>query len=203
MAHNAKYGVKFVGYSAHVIRKGREVEYAALDFVTGRACVNADQGWVNSKRADLGAFVGRLPTLSTELQQRFCRRSDPSFKETDFARSSEMVRILCGENEICVAPETDVRKFIRQITKRFLEIEAVLEQAELVGSRIKRRPYGEHIDEIRKTGLCRVEVFGFGLYLDGKLIFYPNYQVALVKPGRPNVFEVHALDPNPEAGSPH
>jgi hypothetical protein len=57
MAHNAKYGVKFVGYSAHVIRKGREVEYAALDFVTGRAS------------------VGNLPTLSTELQQRFCRRS--------------------------------------------------------------------------------------------------------------------------------
>jgi hypothetical protein len=46
----------------------------------------------------------------------------------------------CGENEICAAPETDVRKFIRQITKRFLEIEAVLEQAELVGSRIKRGP---------------------------------------------------------------
>jgi hypothetical protein len=98
-------------------------------------------------------------------------------------------------------PETDVRKFIRQITKRFLEIEAVLEQAELVGSRIKRRPYGEYIDEIRKTGLCRLEAFGFGLYLDGKLTFYPNYQVALVKPVGANVFEVHALDPNPETGS--
>ena len=68
MAHNAKYGVKFVGYSDHVIRKGREVEYAALDFVTGRAS------------------VGNLPTLSTELQQRFCRRSDPSFRETDSTR---------------------------------------------------------------------------------------------------------------------
>jgi hypothetical protein len=203
MAHNAKYGVKFVGYSAHVIRKGREVEYAALDFVTGRASVNADQGWVSSKRADLGAFVGNLPTLSTELQQRLWRRSDPSFKETDFTCGSEMVRMSCGENEICAAPEMDVSKFIRQITKRFLEIEAVLEQAELVGSRIKRRPYGEYIDEIRKTGLCRVEAFGFGLYLDGKLIFYPNYQVALVKSGRPNIFEVHTLDPNPETGNAH
>jgi hypothetical protein len=77
----------------------------------------------------------------------------------------------------------------------------VLEQAELVGSRIKRRPYGEYIDEIGKTGLCRLEAFGFGLYLDGKLTFYPNYQVALVKPVGANVFEVHALDPNPETGS--
>jgi hypothetical protein len=81
MAHNAKYGVKFVGYSAHVIRKGREVEYAALDFVTGRAS------------------VGNLPTLSTELQQRFCRRSDPSFRETDSTRGSEMVRMSSGRNE--------------------------------------------------------------------------------------------------------
>jgi hypothetical protein len=199
MAHNAKYGVKFVGYSAYVVRKGHEGEYAVLDFVTGRASVIADLylGWVSSKRADLGAFVRNLPTLSTELQQRL--RSDPSFS---FTRGRETVCMSCGENEICADPETEVRKFIQQITKRFLQIEAVLEQAELVGSRIKRRPYGEYIDEIRKTGLCRVEAFGFGLYLDGKLTFYPNYQVALVKPVGANVFEVrHALDPNPETGS--
>jgi hypothetical protein len=36
MAHNAKYGVKFVGYSAYVVRKGHEGEYAVLDFVTER-----------------------------------------------------------------------------------------------------------------------------------------------------------------------
>ena len=47
----------------------------------------------------------------------------------------------------------------------------------------RARPYDEYIDEIGKTGLCRVEAFGFGLYVDGTLIFYPNYQVALVKPG--------------------
>jgi hypothetical protein len=198
MAHNAKYGVKFIGYSAYVVRKGHDGEYAVLDFVTDRARVIADLhlGWVSSKRADLGAFVRNLPTLSTELQQQL--RSDPSFS---FTRGRETVCMSCGENEICAAPGTEVRKFIRQITKRFLEIEAVLEQAELVGSRIKRRPYDEYIDEIGKTGLCRVEVFGFGLYVDGKLIFYPNYQVALVKPGGPNVFELHVLHPNPETGS--
>jgi hypothetical protein len=79
MAHNAKYGVKFVGYSAHVIRKGREVEYAALDFVTGRASVNADQGWVNSKcrscrirreasNTQHRAAAAVLPTIGSKLQ---------------------------------------------------------------------------------------------------------------------------------------
>jgi hypothetical protein len=196
MAHNAKYGVKFVGYSAYVVRKGHDGQYAVLDFVTDRASVIADLhlGWVSSKRADLGAFVRNLPTLSTELQQRL--RSDPSFS---FTRGRETVCMSCGENEICAARETEVRKFIRQITKRFLEIEAVLEQAELVGSRIKRRPYDEYIDEIGKTGLCRVEAFGFGLYVDGTLIFYPNYQVVLVKPRGP-ICELHVLDPNPETG---
>jgi hypothetical protein len=178
MAHKVQYGVKFVGYTAEVIRKGCDGPYARLDFLTGYASVHADQGWVSSKRADLGPFVRSLPKLITELQQRLCQRSD----ETDFSRVSETVHISCGGNEICVAPGVDARKFIRQVTQRFLEIEAVLEQAELVGSRIKRRPYDEYIDEIGKTGVCRVEVHGGGLYVDGKLIFYPDYQVFFVKP---------------------
>jgi hypothetical protein len=193
MAHKVQYGVKFVGYSADVIKKGCESAYATLDFVTGHASVHADQGWVSSKRADLGPFVRSLPKLITELQQRLCQRSN----EPALARGGEMVRISCGENEkICAAPEVDVRKFIRQVTKRFLEIEAVLEQADRVGSRIKRRPYSEYIDEIGKTGVCRVEVHGTGLYVNGKLIFYPDYQVLFVKPhldGAPNEFWV-ALD---------
>ena len=178
MAHKVQYGVKFVGYSAEVIKKGCEAAYARLDFITGHAFVHADRGWISAKRADLGPFVQSLPKLITELQQRLCQRSD----ETDFSRGSEMVRISCGGNEICVAPGVDARKFIRQVTKQFLEIEAVLEQAELVGSRIKRRPYGEYIDEIGKTGVCRVEVHGSGLYVNGKLIFYPDYQVLFIKP---------------------
>jgi hypothetical protein len=178
MAHKVQYGVKFVGYSAEVIKKGCEAAYASLDFITGHAFVRADQGWISAKRADLGSFVRSLPKLITELQRRLCQRSD----ETDYSRRSAMVRISFGENEIYAAPEVDLRKFIRQITKRFLEIEAVLEQAELVGSRIKRRPYGEYVDEIGMTGVCRVEVHGTGLYVNGQLIFYPDYQVVFMKP---------------------
>jgi hypothetical protein len=171
MAHNVRYGVKFVGYSADVHRKGCEAAYATLDFITGLASVHADEGWVSAKRADLGPFVKNLPKLATELQQLLCRRSELALKEgADFSLGSKMVTLSYGEDKICAAPDTNVRKFIRQITKRFLEIEAVLEQAELVGSRIKRRPYDEYIDEIGKTGVCRVEAFGFGLYVDGKLI---------------------------------
>jgi hypothetical protein len=199
MTHKVQYGVKFVGYSAEVIRKGCEVAYAKLDFVTGHASVHTDQGWVSSKRTDLGPFVQNLPKLATELQQRLSLRSDGELKE--IALSSEMVTLLYGEDKIFAAPDTNVKKFIRQITKRFIEVEQVLEQAELVGSRIKRRPYAD-IDEIEKTGLCRVEAHGFGLFFGGKLMFYPGYQVALVKPTRrPDTFELHMLDQNRDKGS--
>ena len=200
MAHKVQYGVKFVGYSAEVIRKGCEAAYATLDFVTGHASVHADQGWVSSKRTDLGPFVQNLPKLATELQQRLCLRADRELK--GIALRSERVTLSYGEDKIFAAPDTNVKKFIRQITKRFIEVEQVLEQAQLVGSRIKRRPYAEYIDEIEKTGLCRVEAHGFGLFFGGKLMFYPGYQVALVKPTRgPDTFEVHMLDPNRDKGS--
>jgi hypothetical protein len=39
MSLEAKYAVKFVGYSAYVIARkhGREIQYATLDFVSGAA----------------------------------------------------------------------------------------------------------------------------------------------------------------------
>src|SRR5262249_53878654 len=103
---------------------------------------------------------------------------------------------LTGESEVWVAPGTDVYRFIRQIFQRFIEVERLLEQAEQIGSRIKRRPYSEYIDEIERTGRCRVEAHGFGLFVDGRLIFYPDYKVFFVnKTEQPNTFEIHPLEP--------
>jgi hypothetical protein len=79
-----------------------------------------------------------------------------------------------------VAPGTVINRFTRQLTKRFIEIERVLEQAEEIGLRIKRRPYSEHLDDV-KTGIWPVEIHGFALFVDGRLIFYPSYQVGLIK----------------------
>jgi hypothetical protein len=93
-----------------------------------------------------------------------------------------MITLSCGQNTISIAPCTKITKFIRQVTQRFTEVEQVLEQAEEIGLQIKRRPYSEHIDEIAETGLSQIEAFGFALFIDGKLIFQPDYQVLLVGP---------------------
>jgi len=202
MGHKAQYGVKFVGYLATVIvrKYGRELEYASLDFVTGMASVHAQWGWVSSMRLDLGPFVKNLRQHASELQQLLAQRAARGIEQSAESRLStsidrKMVTLSCGKSDaICVSTGTNVNKFIRQITKRFLEIERVVEQAEQVGSRIKRRPYSEYIDEIAKTGICRVEGHGFGLFVNGRLIFYPNYQVALVRQAGENSFEVHPLE---------
>jgi hypothetical protein len=202
MPRKAKYGVTFVGYSAHVIarkkwKSGRDVKYAQLDFITGDASIHAHGGWVMvSNRVDLSAFLRSLPNLASDLRKLLCQRAPQVVEESVgfpavTGTVSTMVSLSRGQNTVCIAPDTDVDQFIRQISNRFIEIEQVLEQAEQIGSRIKRRPYFEYIDEVKKTGLCRVECHGFGLFLDGKLIFYPNYRVGFAKPKGPNIVEVH------------
>ena len=42
-----------------------------------------------------------------------------------------------GQSAVGIAPGTDVSRFIREITKRFAEIEQLLEQVEETGLRIK------------------------------------------------------------------
>jgi hypothetical protein len=48
MPDKARYGVKFVGYSAFVIARkyGREIDYAQLDFVAGGASIHGDDASV-------------------------------------------------------------------------------------------------------------------------------------------------------------
>ena len=82
------------------------------------------------------------------------------------------------------------------MTQRFKKVQQVLEQAEEMGLHIKRRPYSEYIDEIARTGIARVEAFGFALFIEGKLIFRPDYQVHLfVRPvgTRGDTSKVHPL----------
>lgn len=192
MAGKIQYSVKFVGYGAYVIARkyGREVDYAMLDFVSGSTNISADGGFVIvSRRVDLGPFVKQLPDVGTELRHLLRQHMAEGLQE----RVSVVLSI--GRNTISVARGTDVDKFIRQITKRYSEIEQLLAQAEQIGSRIKRRPYADYIGEIERDGLARVEAFGFGLFISGKLIFYPDYQVGLVRPVGKNCCEVHATAP--------
>ena len=106
-----------------------------------------------------------------------------------------MGRSASGPNtDVSVAPGTVINRFIRQLTQQFIEIERVLEQAEEIGLRIKRRPHSEYLDEIANTRIPRVEVHGVALFLDGRLTFYPRHQVALVKQHGPNLFRICPLD---------
>jgi hypothetical protein len=178
-AHMTQYGVQFVGYSASVMARkyGREVDYATLDFITGYASVLGDCGWVNSKRVDLGSLVRSLPDLRSELQALLSQHPAHGLEE----KGSNMITVSRGQNTICVAAGTDLKKFIRQMTKRFLEIEQVLEQAEKIGSEIKRRPYSEYLAGIEKTGLAQVEGHGFALYIGRRLISIPITRSPLSK----------------------
>jgi len=205
MPRKAKYAVQFVGYSARVIAKekyGREVDYATLDFVSGATSIHADGSWVMvPKRIDVEPFLKNLPKLANDLEDHLRQRGGELSRkaanqpETTFA-ASDMISLSCGSSTVSVAAGTEINQFIRQVTKRFTKIEQVLEQAEKIGSSIKRQPYSEYIDEIGKTGISRVEAFGFALFVDGKLIFHPSYQVALVRPitARSDTFEVQPLD---------
>ena len=192
MRHKPKYGVMFVGYSAYVSARkyGRERDYAQLDFVSGAAFLRADCGWVEAaNRVELGRFVRSLPGLVKELEGVLCKRAASTGAAT-------YVDLSKGQNNIWIAPDAEVKHFVLQITKRFTEIENLLEQAEQIGASIERRPYSEYLEHIEKTGLCRVESHGFALFKDGRLIFFPNHQVVFTKPTeRPIVFQVHALEP--------
>jgi len=224
MPHKTQYAVGFLGYSAKVIARGkygRDVDYAMLDFVRGGVCMIADGGWVMvSNRSDLEPFLKDLPKLANEIQDRL-RKGRGEFSQQSAGlpepwdrlgalqavlrpSAEDMFTLSWGQNKISVASSTKITKFIRQVTQRFNEVQQLLEQAEEIGLQIKRRPYSEYIDELTETGLARVEAFGWGLFVQGKLIFKPDYQVFLVRPvgTRGDTFEVHPSNPTSQM-NPH
>jgi hypothetical protein len=210
MPREPRYGVKFVGYSADMIARkyGRDVEYAMLDFVSGGALMRADGGWAAvPKWIDLGPFLKDLPKLANEIQEALLRQRNGELSQQTTSlpeqtgAAGDMVTVSWGPNTVCIAPGTEINRFIRQLTKRFIEIKQVFGQAEEIGLRIKRRPYSEYLDEIAKTGICRVEGHGFALFVDGRLIFYPRHQVVLVKELGPTLYQLFPLDEAPTINS--
>jgi hypothetical protein len=172
MPDGTMYGVKFVGYAAYVyaLESGHEVHCATLDFVCGAASVCTDGGLVMApSRCDLGECVRTLPQFAHELRQL-----------QNGAVSTGNISLSHRQDTVWIAADVEVNSFIQQITKRFIEVEEVLAQADKIGLRIKRRPYQDFIDEIEETGIVRCEIHGGGLFVNGKLLFYPDYQVGLL-----------------------
>lgn len=228
MPGKARYVVKFVGYSAYVFARkyGREIDYAQLDFEGGGVTIRADRGWAMvPKRTEVAPFLKALPELAQELRDLVQGAAHPPqeslsqasavgdelldlFQRVAHAQTlgqplvaGDMLFIPHGQNMLCVASGTDMSRFIRQITKRFTEIEQVLDQAEQIGSRINRRPYSEYVDEIGRTGRAAVECHGVALFVGGKLVFYPDHQIAFGKQTGPKSLELYLPDPKSEEGS--
>jgi hypothetical protein len=148
---NQDYGVRFVGYSAEVAAwrgNGPQKNYAALDFVSGAASIYADEGFVLA--CNRGELAGLVSTLPEKMKAQVLPQGIHLYPDR---------------------PNISKDRFVRQITRRFVNIEHLLEQAEEIGRTIKRRPYSEYIDEIAATGCARVEHHASGLQGRGKLVF--------------------------------
>ena len=169
------YAVRFIGYSARIIARKGNAEYANLDFVSGAAALFANEGMLLvPKRPALSLAVVDLPFCIDELKLLV--------KSVTPDSDGHQVELRRGETEISVNPGADVDRFASEIMKRYREVEPILEQAEKVGSGIKRLPYADYIDELARTGVARVVHYGDGLFLDGKLLYRPEFRTLFVKP---------------------
>jgi hypothetical protein len=169
------FAVRFVGYSAHIIARKGNTDYARLDFVTGVATLLADEGWLRvPNRTALASFFSDLPASIGKLRELV--------KSVTSTGDGDYVEMRCGEAEIRVKRVADIDRFVSQIARRHRKIEPILEQAEKVGSAIKRLPYDDYVDEIAKTGVGRVVFYGYAFFVDGKLSYHPEHQTILVEP---------------------
>jgi hypothetical protein len=169
-----EYHVKFIGYIGLIVTR-KEIIHAALDFVTGSTQLDCKGGSVVvPTRRELAPFVASLPTYLHELNDRRNRN-------TARGKSRE-ITAGHGASGIHLAQGADPRQVIRVLQARLRQIEPVLEQTDIIGSQIGRKPYLEYMDEIRQTGVARVPLHGLGIFKDGKLVFHPANLSVAIKP---------------------
>jgi hypothetical protein len=129
------YAVRFIGYSARIVARKGNAEYANLDFVSGAAALFANEGMVLvPKRHALSSAIADLPFCIDELKSLV--------KSVTPDSDGRQVELRRGEVEICVNRGSDVDRLVNQITQRFREIESILEQAErsVLESNVRRTP---------------------------------------------------------------
>jgi len=169
------YAVRFIGYSARIIARKRNADYASLDFVSDMTGVFADDGYLSvPERAALSSAVAELPRSIDHLRSSVNLLTPNS--------DGHRVELRGGEISIWINRGADIERFISQITRRYRAIEPILEPAKRLGSKIKRPSYDDYLDEIAKTGVARVVSYGVAHFVDGKLAYYPERETALMKP---------------------
>ena len=168
------YAVRFIGYSARIIARKGNAEYAFLDFVSGAAGLCTNQGCLLvTKRAALPSAVADLPSCVDQLK---------SLVKSALPSDGCQVELRRGEVVVYLNRGADVERFVGQLARRYRAIEPILEQAERVGSEIKRPPYVDYIDEGAKTGTYRVVSYGDAFFVDGELTYHPERRTVLIKP---------------------
>jgi hypothetical protein len=194
-----KIGVQFVGYSAWVrMENSRTDPLATLDFVSGCVTLHAtaSSGFILVNDLDhLATAVESISASTPELRRLVGdpAQTDKFASDKATERLHNFLKFARDEFEVSIAAGANVGRFVKQITSRRAELQDVLQQAAQIGSGITRRPYAEHINGIKKTGLCEVEYHGFAMLVDGQLLFKPDYQVTFVRQEGPNLLEVHTL----------
>src|SRR5262245_17875949 len=151
------YVVRFIGYSAQIIARKGNAEFAWLNFVSGTAILYANEGrLLVPKRAALSSAVADLSRRIDQLKS-FAKSVTPD-------SDGHQVELRDGEVTIWFNRGADVERFVDQIARRYRGVETILEQAEKIGSEIKRPPYADYIDEIAKTGVARVVSYGVAFF---------------------------------------
>jgi hypothetical protein len=168
------YAVRFIGYSASIVARRENAECASLDFVSGAAGLCTNEGFLFvTKRAALSSAVAELPSCVDELK---------SLVKSALPSDGRQVELRRGEVVVYLNRGADVERFVGQLARRCRAIEPILEQAERVGSEIKRPPYDDYIDESAKTGIYRVVSYGDAFFVDGELTYHPERRTVLIKP---------------------
>jgi hypothetical protein len=169
------YAVRFIGYSARIIARKGNADYASLDFVSGAAALVAKEGHlIAPSRAALSSAVADLPRCVDQLKS--------SVKSDTPDSDGHRVELRGGEIRIWINRGADVDRFVSQIARRYRAIEPILEPAEKLGSEITRPPHADYLDEIAKSGVSRVVSYGVAFFVGGKLAYYPERETVLLKP---------------------
>jgi hypothetical protein len=95
---------------------------------------------------------------------------------------------LSGEVTIRLNRGADVEGFVSQIARRYRAIESILEQAEKVGSEIKRPPYAE--TPVFSISSISRRSYGVAYFVDGKLAYYPERDLLVIWRGKPIFVEL-------------
>lgn len=205
MAEDGQYGVNFVGYSAHVMKRDNADEIiATLSFVTGDACVSMDESDIQARsRAELRHFLRRIDAKKRRLERLIHESGSAGaeLQDKEFTvkidHEDGRVTLEADGNSAQLRLGTKLDHFVQKFSKRLAEIEDILRQAEEIGMQIERMPYSEYIENRIRDGFFLMERQGFAIYEEGRLKFTPMRQVGKVYPVDPSgtEFIIEMTDP--------